>query len=68
MNRFLPTNYRIFVLTVWRDQGAAAEEPVLRFSLHDPRSGQRRGFGESEVLLAFLEASLDTSADDNQDP
>jgi len=55
----LPTNYRIFLLTVWRDDNAAANKAVLRFSVHDPRSGQRRGFSEMESLLAFLEARLD---------
>ncbi|HSN77197.1 MAG TPA: hypothetical protein VL334_19170 [Anaerolineae bacterium] len=57
----LPTNYRIFLLTVWRDDSTAAEGAALRFSLHDPRSRQRRGFSELEGLLAFLEARLDAS-------
>lgn len=62
MNPFsLPTNYRIFLLTVWRDDGVPHGEGVLRFSVHDPRSGQRRGFSEMESLLAFLEARLDAS-------
>jgi hypothetical protein len=55
----MPTHYRIFLLTVWRDASAATEDAVLRFSLHDPRSDQRRGFSEAESLLAFLEARLD---------
>jgi hypothetical protein len=60
MNPFpLPNTYRIFLLTVWRDEGSAAEGAVLRFSLDDPRSGQRRGFGEPAGLLAYLAACLD---------
>ncbi len=55
----LSRNYRIFLLTVWRDDDAVANKAVLRFSVHDPRSGQRRGFSEMEGLLAFLEARLD---------
>lgn len=63
MNPFpLPANYRIFLLTVWRDDSTAAEGAALRFSLHDPRTGQRRGFGESEALLAFLTESMETTA------
>ena len=67
MNPFpLPTNYRIFLLTVWRNESGAAEGTALRFSLDDPRSGQRRGFGEPEALLAFLAASLDAGDAANQ--
>lgn len=59
MNQSLPTTYRIFLLTVWRDEGSAAEGAALRFSLDDPRSGQRQGFSEWNSLLSFLEARLD---------
>ncbi len=55
----MPTNYRIFLLTVWRDDSAADRENMLRFSLHDHRSDQRRGFGDIDALLAFLDECLD---------
>jgi hypothetical protein len=62
----MPTDYRIFLLTVWRDERAAEEsDAALRFSLHDPRNGQRRGFGEPESLLAFLEVCLDAGNEGN---
>ena len=32
---------------------------MLRFSLHDHRSDQRRGFGDIDALLAFLDECLD---------
>jgi hypothetical protein len=60
-----PAGYRIFLLTVWRDDGMAEGGGALRFSLDDPRSGQRRGFGEPEGLLAFLAACLDAGDDGN---
>jgi hypothetical protein len=31
---------------------------VWRFSLEDPRTGQRRGFASLEVLVAFLRTEL----------
>lgn len=55
----LSTNYRIFLLTVWRDGGEAEGPAALRFSLHDPRSGLRQGFSEADVLLAFAKASFE---------
>lgn len=54
----IPAGYRIFLLTVWRSDSSTAQGAQLRFSLDDPRSGQRRGFGEPEALFAFLEACL----------
>ena len=65
MSRPSPTSYRIFLLTVWRDDDIDRKHPVLRFSLDDPRTGQRRGFGEPEGLLAFLAACLDAGDDGN---
>jgi hypothetical protein len=59
----MPTDYRIFLLTVWRNDSSAAEGAVLLYSLDDPRSGQRRGFGEPEGLLAFLAACLGAGDD-----
>jgi hypothetical protein len=64
----LPTNYRIFLLTVWRN-GSAGEKDVteLRFSIDDPRSGQRRALGRLNELVAFLERSLDEAEDSNSE-
>lgn len=56
----LPNNYRIFLLTVWRNGSASGHGTAeLRFSIDDPRSGQRRAFGTLNGLVAFLERSLD---------
>lgn len=62
----MPNTYRIFLLTAWRDGGSTAEGGALRFSLDDPRSGQRRGFGEPAGLLTFLAACLDAGDAANQ--
>lgn len=57
----MPSHYRIFLLTVWRDDSAAVEDAALRFSIQDPRSSQRRGFSDLKGLGAFLEGCLDAA-------
>ena len=54
-----PPRYRSYLLTFWeeRSQGPAASA-VWRFSLEDPRSGQRRGFASLEALTAALEEEV----------
>ncbi len=63
----MPTNYRIFLLTVWHDDSAADRKSMLRFSLHDHRNDQRRGFGDIDSLLAFLNECLDESEETGDD-
>jgi hypothetical protein len=64
----LPTNYRIFLLTVWRNGSAGGKDATeLRFSIDDPRSGQRRAFGRIRDLAAFLERSLDEVEDSSSE-
>jgi hypothetical protein len=47
-----PPRYRSYVLTCWAEQG---HDQKWRFSLTDPRTGQRYGFASLEALVAALE-------------
>ena len=55
-----PIPTRIYLLSVWHEQGNNdAEKPVLRFSLEDPRTGERLGFNSPQALAEFFEAGWD---------
>jgi hypothetical protein len=46
-------------LTCWEERGQdPAGSTVCRFSLKDPRTGQRRGFPDLEALMAALEQEM----------
>jgi len=54
-----PPRYRSYVLTVWEERSRDPSSPVAwRFSLEDPRTGQRRGFADLEVLVAALKEEI----------
>ena len=47
------------VLTIWQERPALGERPAeWRFSLEDPLTRQRRGFGSLDGLTAFLQEQL----------
>ena len=46
--------YSVYVLRSWVERHASSGEAVRRFSLEDPRTGERRGFADLDALLAFL--------------
>jgi hypothetical protein len=57
-----PPRYRSYVLTFWEERSQDPETPVVwRFSLQDPRTGQRRGFASFEELMTFLRSELEGS-------
>jgi hypothetical protein len=61
-----PPSYRVYLLRSWEVRSADADGPVAwRFSLEDPQTGERKGFGDLESLVAFLRARtvLQLSAD-----
>lgn len=63
-----PPRYRSYLLTFWEERNRDAAEPaVWRFSLEDPRTGQRRGFADLEAILGFLQAELVNDQDDLSD-
>jgi len=63
-----PPRYRSYLLTFWEERSLDAETPeVWRFSLQDPRTGQRRAFASLEALVAALEREMeDTNSLQNE--
>lgn len=61
-----PSRYRSYVLRCWQEHTAHAGQgaTVWRFSLHDPRTHQLRGFATLEALMVCLQEEL---ADDSYD-
>jgi hypothetical protein len=54
-----PPRYRSYLLTFWEERGRDPDEPaVWRFSLGDPRTGQRRAFATLGALMAALEQEM----------
>jgi len=54
-----PPRYRSYLLTWWEERTRDPNLPaVRRFSLEDPRTGQRRGFADLAALVAALEDEI----------
>jgi hypothetical protein len=54
-----PPARRSFILTLWQEGEQEARSPGLwRFSLEDPRTGQRRAFPTLGALFVALEQEL----------
>ena len=63
-----PPRYRSYVLTIWEERGGDPDALVVwRFSLQDPRTGQRRGFASLEKVMAFLRTELLSNRDEPPD-
>jgi hypothetical protein len=45
--------YRVFMLRMWTEPGSTVR--ARRYDLEDPRTRQRRGFCDSDALVAYLE-------------
>ena len=60
---------QIYLLRCWREGGMhRPPDDGRRFSLEDPRTGQRRGFASLAALVAALEATLPGGADERGPP
>jgi hypothetical protein len=58
-----PPRYRSYLLTFWEERSQdPAAYALWRFSLEDPRTGQRRGFADLETLIAALEREMGEEA------
>ncbi|HNB53194.1 MAG TPA: hypothetical protein PK530_14685 [Anaerolineales bacterium] len=58
--------YHHFILQLRQELNqTAAESPVWRLSLEDPRTGERKGFRSVDEMAAFLKAWMQTSPDPN---
>jgi hypothetical protein len=55
-----PPSYHTYLLRCWQERSTEGVEAikVWRFSLEDPRTGQRQGYATLEALLASLQAAL----------
>jgi hypothetical protein len=64
-----PPRYRSYLLTFWEERGRDPDVPaVWRFSLGDPRTGQRRAFATLGALITALEREMTASeAGDTED-
>jgi hypothetical protein len=52
--------YRAYILRLWQERPVSSDRSaVWRFSVEDPRTGQRRGFGSLEELMAFLRTQME---------
>jgi len=55
-----PPHYRSYLLTFWEERSENSNTPkTWRFSLEDPRMGQRHGFADLEALVAALEQEIE---------
>ncbi|MEZ4862686.1 MAG: hypothetical protein R3C14_15330 [Caldilineaceae bacterium] len=50
--------HRIYLLTIWREDGRQPEEENWRFLVEDPRSGRRKGFAGVAALVEGLLAMV----------
>ena len=54
-----PPHYRTLLLTFWAERNQDQNsQPVWRFRLEDPHTGQRFGFANLEALVAGLEQRM----------
>ena len=52
-------SYHVFVVRLWKERAASAGRPaVWRYSLEDPRTRERKGFGSLSALMAFLQEQV----------
>ena len=53
-----PPGYCAYLLRCWSEPGKGSGPPTWRFSLEDPHTGERRGFGGLEALVTFLQSEV----------
>lgn len=54
-----PLVYHTYLLRFWAVRGRVGLPAVWRFSLTDPRTGERQGFADLETLVAFLRGQME---------
>ena len=60
------TKQRVYLLTVWCTQSVAVKQITLRFSLEDPRTGERFNFGAIEELEGKLKEQFQVKSFDDE--
>ena len=59
--------YRAYLLRLWETGSLDSGRGVTwRFSLEDPRTGEKRGFADLEGLVAFLESETGEEQEDRE--
>jgi hypothetical protein len=62
-----PPRYRFFLLACWEETGQNPINPTRwRFSLQDPRTGERQGFPDLEALVAALQSELEAGGSEGK--
>ena len=51
-------NYNVYLLRIWEERNQGQGQPARRFSMEDPHTGLRRGFGSMEELITYLQESV----------
>ncbi len=55
-----PIHYRTFLLTLWAERiNPSTGHSVWRFSLENPHTAQRIGFGTLEALTGYLQQQME---------
>ena len=63
-----PPHYRSYLLTFWEERSQDSKtRKVWRFSLEDPRTGQRLGFADLEALVIFMRMELERAQENGTD-
>jgi hypothetical protein len=57
-----PARRYVFLLRIWEERGERPPTTLYRYSLEDPHSHDRRGFGDLEHLIAFLNTLTEPEA------
>lgn len=60
---YRPSRYRAYLLRFWEEARGRPDLPgTWRFSLEDPRTGQRQGFADLEALVDFVRQEMKRGA------
>ena len=58
-----PARRYVYLLRIWEERGEHPPTTLYRYSLEDPHSHDRRGFGDLEHLIAFLNSLTEPEAE-----
>lgn len=66
---YRPSHYRAYLLRFWQEARGHPDLPdTWRFSLEDPRTGQRQGFANLEALVDFVRQEMRGDSDRLEKP
>mgnify|MGYP007073335961 CR=1 FL=1 len=59
--------YQTFIMKFWQERSESGKKKVMRFSLEDPVSHVRYGFGTFEEMVQFLKQQCDVKDKKNME-